>query len=74
LVLGFPLCKCGIDNSKQFIQFYLFVNIEGVFQHMIGWAHPDLILLTQYGDNNLFVDCTYKVVPKGFIPLSISNV
>jgi hypothetical protein len=35
-------------------------------EKIIGWGHPDLIFLTKYGPVNLFADCTFKVVPKGF--------
>lgn len=54
-----------------FLQFALTVNIDGELQTILGWGHPQLINLLKNGKVNLFVDCTFKVVPKGFTQLMI---
>jgi hypothetical protein len=45
--------------------------IKQKMQHMIGWGHPSLIFHLKNGDVNLFVDCTFSVVPYGFTQLLI---
>jgi len=49
-----------------FLKWDLNVSIDDEMQRIIGWAHADLIFLTQGGPVNIFVDCTFRIVPKGF--------
>jgi hypothetical protein len=68
----FPLCFFDPEkDARLFLQFNLNVNIDNELQKVIGWAHPDLIFLTGHGRCNVFLDCTFKVVPKGFSQLLI---
>lgn len=53
-------------SNGAFLQFALTVNIDGELQTILGWGHPQLINLVKNGKVHLFVDCTFKVVPKGF--------
>jgi len=48
-----------------FLKWDLNVSIDDEMQRIIGWAHADLIFLTQGGPVNIFVDCTFRIVPKG---------
>jgi hypothetical protein len=70
-VQNYPLSTCSFDDERLFLQFYLTVRIGTSLEKIIGWGHPDLIFLTKYGPVNLFVDCTFKVVPKGFSQLLV---
>jgi hypothetical protein len=38
---------------------------------MIGWAHPDLVTLASKGGLNLFIDCTFDVVPHPFTQMMV---
>jgi hypothetical protein len=38
---------------------------------MICWDHPDLIRLMKHGASPVFMDCTFKVVPRGFPQLLV---
>jgi hypothetical protein len=40
-------------------------------QKFIGWGHPDLMFQLRNGPLNIFVDCTFSVVPKGFSQLFV---
>jgi hypothetical protein len=67
LIHGHPLARCSDDeNSPYFIQFDLRTNINGEMQRIIGWAHHDLINVVKNGPKHLFIDCTFKSVPKSF--------
>jgi hypothetical protein len=59
------------QGTGAFLQFTLTVNIDGELQTILGWGHPQLINLLKNGKVHLFVDCTFKVVPKGFTQLMI---
>jgi hypothetical protein len=72
---SFPLCYFDPGKDHRFfLQFNMSVNVDNELQKIIGWAHPDLIFLTAHGACNLFLDCTFKVVPKGFSQLLIVMV
>jgi len=38
---------------------------------MVGWAHPDLVVLASKGGLNLFIDCTFDVVPHPFVQIMV---
>ena len=38
---------------------------SGEFTHMIGFAHPSLVLECTGHPLNVFIDCTFHVVPVG---------
>lgn len=61
-------------DHRMFLQFDLYFNNPKTCsaERMIGWAHPDLIFLLQGGPVNIFIDCTFKVVPSAFVQLMIS--
>ena len=67
-----PLVLATDDGDKRlFLQFALEINIGEQLQKIIGWANPDLPFLARSLQGNLFFDCTFKVVPKGFTQLLI---
>ena len=67
-----PLVLANDDGDKRlFLQFAIEVNIDEQLQKIIGWANPDLLFLARSIQGNLFFDCTFKIVPKGFSQLLI---
>ncbi|ETM52357.1 hypothetical protein L914_04010, partial [Phytophthora nicotianae] len=36
------------------------------FEHLLGWAHPELQNPLRYGSVHRFVDGTFRMAPKGF--------
>jgi hypothetical protein len=66
MIKTYPLKCCSTEDERTFLQFYLTVTIDGELQTIIGWGHPDLIHMMKYGKVHLFMDCTFKMVPKGF--------
>ena len=65
-IASFPMVLCSDDDDRLFLQFNASLNLNDGLQKVIGWAHPDLIHLTKYGEVNTFIDCTFSCVPKGF--------
>jgi hypothetical protein len=61
-------------DERNFLQFNIDVIIEEKMQTIIGWAHPELIFLVKGGPTNIFIDCTFRVVPHGFTQLMIIMV
>jgi hypothetical protein len=62
-----PLRSNDSADERLFLQFVVDVNIEENLEKIIGWGHPDLIYeLKCGGPLNLFVDCTFKIAPRGF--------
>ena len=67
-----PLCFVTDDDSRLFLQFdltYTPSDPNDGLQRMLGWAHPQLIFLLRSGPLNLFIDCTFHCVPRGFYQL-----
>jgi hypothetical protein len=60
-----PMSLCGGADERNFIRFSLNFFSNDAQQKLIGWGHPDLIWLCRSGPVNLFVDCTFKMVPIG---------
>ena len=44
---------------------------KSTMQKFIGWGHPELAFHLRTGPLNIFVDCTFNVVPKGFSQLFV---
>jgi hypothetical protein len=63
---SFPLNAVSITDKALFFQFSLHVSIKGHVQNIIGWGHPKLMFHLAAGPVQVFVDCTFKVVPLGF--------
>jgi hypothetical protein len=40
----------------------------------MGWGYPELIYELRQGPFNMFIDCTFKTVPRGFYQLFILMV
>ena len=61
LVISSPtLCLASDVNERLFLQFNTTINIDEEMIRMVGFAHPDLIFLTQCLDTaNIFIDCTF---------------
>lgn len=68
-----PLCLVSSTDQRLFLRFMADVHIEatGELSRMIGWGHPKLLFLTKYGQLNIFIDCTFRCVPKGFYQLMV---
>ena len=70
-VKTYPLSVCSPTDIRLFFKFMLDVEVGNELQKIIGWAHPELLLLFAAGLVNLFLDCTFKCVPFGFFQLLI---
>ena len=66
-----PLLFVSQVSEKPFLQFNALINIKGKMMKFVGWGHPELIFLTKSGPVNIFIDCTFKIVPVGFTQLMI---
>ena len=53
-------------TTRLFLQFNISINVGNKLQKIISFAHPDLINIIKGGPVHLFIDCTFKCVPKGF--------
>jgi hypothetical protein len=71
-----PLCHASDADTRLFLQFDCSYSIPGdpVLSRMIGFGHPDLLFLLKSGPMNTFIDCTFRIVPKGFYQLMIIMV
>ena len=69
-----PLVHASDSDDRLFMQFSLEINIDESLQKIYGWANPDLLFLARSIQGNLFFDCTFKIVPKGFSQLLIIMV
>ena len=47
---------------------------NGKETHMVGWAHPDLLIECTGDDLNGFVDCSFDMVPYGFFQVMVIMV
>jgi hypothetical protein len=77
-IMSPPLCYAD-DSGAYIILFNVNILIQdssgkSTMQNFIGWGHPDLIFHLGHGPLNLFFDCTFKVVPKGFTQLFVLMV
>ena len=66
-----PFCNTLEDSPRPFFLFDLTYRSSLDFQRMIGWAHPDLVTLASKGGLNLFIDCTFDVVPHPFTQMMV---
>ena len=71
-----PLSQVSSADQRLFLRFMADVHIEatGELSRMIGWGHPQLLFLTKCGALNMFIDCTFRCVPKGFYQLMVIMV
>lgn len=69
---SYPLSMCGPQLDQPFLQFVRkFVNVCKELETVIGWGHPGLLFLLRNSPVPLFVDMTFKMVPKQFAQLMI---
>ena len=62
-----PLCLATDTDESIFLQFNMSINIDEEMVRFVGWANPNLIFMAQCLDTaNIFIDCTFYIVPKGF--------
>lgn len=68
-----PTCLASDTDSRMFLQFDISYTLSGEegLSRMLGFGHPDLLFLLRTGPVNTFVDCTFRIVPKGFYQLMI---
>ena len=66
-----PLVSCADDDLRPFLQTNEWKNVKGELRYYISWGHPELLEYTKDGPRNVFIDATFKVVPKGFSQLLI---
>lgn len=72
LVRAYPLNSIVSSDARRFFKFQLvFEEEDGTYSMLLGWAHPQLLFLFRHGPVNLFIDCTFRVVPAGFKQLMI---
>ena len=69
-----PLAFISPDDPTPFLQFFHTILIKNTYHTIIGWGHPALIKWAKSGPLNLFVDCTFRVVPVMFFQLLIIMV
>ena len=60
-----------IQVPRPFLLFDLTYRMQLEFHRMIGWAHPDLVVLASKGGLNLYIDCTFDVVPHPFVQMLV---
>ena len=67
IISSYPLVNCANGYETLFLQFNTSINVGNKLQKIIiGFGHPDLINIIKGGPVHLFIDCTFKCVPKGF--------
>lgn len=68
IVRSFPLCLCSPTAvvPLHFFQFMLDVVVKGTIEKLVGWAHPKLLFWANAGAVQLFLDCSFYMVPLGF--------
>jgi len=66
-----PLRYASDTDLRPFLLFNNQVLVNGEYEHMVGWGHPNLVNLTSRSGLNIFADCTFSVVPKEFKQLLI---
>jgi len=76
MIMTAPLIIANPSTGSTFLQFNSSCAIEDgsgqvVMEKFIGWGHPELLFHLRTGALNMFVDCTFKTVPRGFYQLLI---
>ena len=68
-----PLSTVSDSNTRDFFLFRTEANLPTSKKRTIilGWGHPDFVFECWGNCLNVFVDCTFKVVPIGFYQLMI---
>jgi len=79
LICNPPLVYADDDSRSFFLLFQVTVLIDAMtkdssHEKIIGWGHPNLIRKLKSGQMNVYIDCTFKVCPKGFYQLFILMV
>jgi hypothetical protein len=69
-----PMSLCGGSDERNFLRFSLNFFANECNQKLYGWGHPDLIFLCRGVSVNLFVDCTFKMVPVGKFKLGFITI
>ena len=75
-IMSPPLCYTDNTSDTYLLLFNNNILItdksnKQTMQKFIGWGHPDLAFHLRTGALNLFIDCTFSVVPKGFSQLFV---
>ncbi|GMF33514.1 unnamed protein product [Phytophthora lilii] len=62
-----PLSRV-VDRPLNFFQFHFICGFDDNDQpiRIIGWGHPELISLLKYSGTCIFIDGTFRCVPRGF--------
>jgi hypothetical protein len=65
--MAHPMRSLSLTDLRFFLKFDCLFEVKGELSHsrILGFGHPDLIFLSKTS-KNWFVDCTFRVVPKGF--------
>jgi len=71
IIMSPPLLIANPTTVSLFLLFNSIVQIEDrnwipAFEKFIGWGHQELVYELPQGPLNMFVDCTFKTVPRGF--------
>lgn len=68
-----PLASVSMEDPRLFLRLFKEVSLPKInkLSRMIGFGHPDLLFELRTGPYNLFLDCTFHCVPRGFTQLMI---
>eukprot|EP00644_Phytophthora_capsici_P003990 jgi/Phyca11/108303/e_gw1.15.667.1 len=64
-----PPLSLALNEAVSFFQFhYVTINRENLNKptRLLGWAHPALVNLLRYHGTTLFIDGTFRCVPRGY--------
>jgi hypothetical protein len=62
-IVSQPWCNVPGSSDQKFLLFHNTVFIGSTYQHIVGWGHPGLRFDLKNGPVNVFLDCTFSVVP-----------
>ena len=70
-IMQHPVVSCGPNDVRPFLQNNEWKNVKGEMKRYLAWGHPELLQYAMDGPRNVFIDATFKVVPRGFSQLLI---
>lgn len=79
MIMSPPLIFANESTASLFLSFNTKTLIEDSsgscgIEKFIGWGNPELLFHLKTGPLNMFIDCTFKTVPRGFYQLLILMV
>ncbi|ETO61603.1 hypothetical protein F444_20428 [Phytophthora nicotianae P1976] len=55
------------SDKRSFVRFNTGFSVKNKERRIVGFGHPDLVLLLRNPANSVFIDGTFKMVPKPFV-------